>query len=324
VTSRLWLALGALVVLGALALFALPGLFEPAAPGPSAAVQPTGAAEPAPAQVVEPTPRDAGVAGAAGAAGPGEAASSNDALRRKSLAWLRDALENAPQFRVRLQAATTLGRMRSAAATEALVGALSDPHPAVRRAAVSALSRRGGPGVEAALRRAEASERDGKVKQALTRALAKAAPKPAAPQPGAGGPRYYVGVGEVVGSGLSPVLLSRVDGMVRSGVQSMGGVRLAPRGESPGAASAVLSSQSRAGFFLDVRVGEVTQDGAGTAASVSVVVGSYPGRDMRAIVKGKATLPGGTGSQADRDKAVEGAVRSALRKLPPTLARLAP
>ena len=60
----------------------------------------------------------------------------------------------------------------------------------------------------------------------------------------------------------------------------------------------------------------------GTRVAVSVIVGTYPGRDMRAILNGAATVPGSGGPEADR-AAVEGAIRGALRNLPQALSSAA-
>ena len=110
---------------------------------------------------------------------------------------------------------------------------------------------------------------------------------------------------------------------LRRKVGSLRGVRLAPSGEGTSATRAVLSRESRAGYYLDVSVSSAQYvEGTGTRASVTLIVGSYPGRNMRAMVKGTVTLQGGKGSPADKLAAAEGALQSAVRKLPSTFARL--
>jgi hypothetical protein len=51
------------------------------------------------------------------------------------------------------------------------------------------------------------------------------------------------------------------------------------------------------------------------------VLQTYPGRDIRAQVKGAATVPGAGGDAAQR-QAVDAALRSALRQLPGVMARV--
>ena len=68
-------------------------------------------------------------------------------------AYLIKLLERSTQFRVRAQAAISLGMMdKSTAAREALTAALRDAHPAVRAAAATSLGRIGGASHVVALR----------------------------------------------------------------------------------------------------------------------------------------------------------------------------
>ncbi|MEM9193221.1 MAG: hypothetical protein AAGF12_28865, partial [Myxococcota bacterium] len=52
---------------------------------------------------------------------------------------------------------------------------------------------------------------------------------------------------------------------------------------------------------------------------VSVIVNTYPGRDMRAILQGAATVQGGGSGPQARRQAIEGALSGALRRLPQAL-----
>jgi hypothetical protein len=51
-------------------------------------------------------------------------------------------------------------------------------------------------------------------------------------------------------------------------------------------------------------------------AQVSVIVGTYPGRDMRAMLSGAATVSGGGSGDSTRLEAVQAAYSGALRRLP--------
>jgi hypothetical protein len=253
------------------------------------------------------------------------------------LDFLIDTLRTGTSFRVRARAAMILARTRSPRVQEALSRALADPHPGVRAVAASGLGKQG-PAARSSLEQALGRERDRKVQRAMQSALAKldgstapaARPQPAAssvssaPPPVTGLPRYYVGIGKATDPGrqLSSGSLGQVDAALRGGVARLSGVRVAPSGESPSAAKQVLGSDSRTGFYLDVSVASVTHDpGVGTRAAVNVMVGTYPGRDMRAMLKGAATLPGAPDDEESRLAAAQGALQSALRKLPGVFAQ---
>ena len=70
-----------------------------------------------------------------------------------------------------------------------------------------------------------------------------------------------------------------------------------------------------AGFYIDTSIVKVDKSAGNTRVVVSVVVNTYPGRDMRAILQGAATVPGATDQRAE-ERAIEGAIRGALRRLP--------
>ena len=95
----------------------------------------------------------------------------------------------------------------------------------------------------------------------------------------------------------------------------MEGVRVAPDGENNRAAERILREARLTGYFVDSSIVRIEETGGGTRAVVSVIVGTYPGRDMRAILQGAATVPGATGEGAVR-AAIEGALRGAMRRLP--------
>mgnify|MGYP001948514249 CR=1 FL=1 len=62
--------------------------------------------------------------------------------------------------------------------------------------------------------------------------------------------------------------------------------------------------------------------GGGLRARVSVVLQSYPDRNIRSMLNGSATVMGATGTQAQQ-QAIEGAIRGALRNLPQAMAAAA-
>jgi hypothetical protein len=92
---------------------------------------------------------------------------------------------------------------------------------------------------------------------------------------------------------------------------------LAPENEAPKAAERVLRSEKLVGYFVDSSVTKIeTRPDGSVRAQVSVIIGTYPGRDIRAMLSGAATVSGGGTGEAAKLQAVEAAFTGALRRLP--------
>lgn len=242
--------------------------------------------------------------------------------------YLVQLLSGSSQFRVRAQAAISLGGVPSDANVLAALGrALKDEHPAVRAAAANSLGRLADPSSLAALR-AATSDREEPVRTAATAAVARiqsasgsgsgsvaATPTPTGPA------RYYVAVGTPASraTGITDSDLLAAHQTLKQRVQEMEGVVLAPANESNSTAEKVLRSRKLKGVYLESAVTSLENkpDGA-VRAVVSVVVATYPGRDMRAVMQGAATALGGGNIKG---QAVEAAFKSALRQLPQAMVR---
>ncbi len=244
--------------------------------------------------------------------------------------YLIRLLRTSSTFRVRAQAALSLGRLdASPEIVEALSGALRDDHPAVRTAAAASLEQLGDPSAIDALRAAR-RDRDATVRNAVVRAMrslervARTRPRTEPvpdERPETGPARYYVGVGMPGSQGdVDRAVLARVREFIETRLREMDGVALAPRDESPQRARRVLSSRRLTGYFLDSSIVRVEQRSGGTRAVVSVIVGTYPGRDMRVILQGAATVQGGGSGPQVQQQAIEGALTGALRRLPQAMA----
>jgi len=243
--------------------------------------------------------------------------------------YLIKLLEGSSQFRVRAQAAISLGTVEaSQGAVEALTKALRDVHPAVRAAAATSLGRVGGTSSLVALRGLERDTEE-PVRSAARAALAKiasTAPErvdPVGPPDVPSGPAlYYVAVAQPATrvTSLDKQLLIKAHAFIKQRVGQMQGVRLAPDAESFQAAEQVLKKQRLKGFYLDSSIVSVEKrPGGETRIAVSVIVATYPGRDMRAIMQGAATVTG-AGSQTYH-QALEGAYSGALRQLSQAFSR---
>lgn len=242
-------------------------------------------------------------------------------------------LATSSQFRVRAQAALALaGTPDDPQVAAALTRALSrDEHPAVRAASASALERLRPPSALGALRTALRDE-DKAVRAAAKRALAEVeraaslAAKSSSSGSSAGQPRdtggaavYYVGVGLPASRvpAVSPAVLRSLREHVAREVVQISGVRLAPEQETSAAAERELKQQKMAGYFIDSSITNVeTKPDGSIRAQVSVIVGTYPGRDMRAMLSGAATISGSGSGESARLEAIQAAYTGALRRLP--------
>jgi hypothetical protein len=241
--------------------------------------------------------------------------------------YLIRLLQSSSQFRVRVQAAISLGTVTGASqVVRALTTALGDEHPAVRAAAANSLGRLGDPSAISSLRAVE-NDAEPPVRVAAKAAIAKlevAARRrgDAIRQEGPRGPpRFYVAMGRTASKvpEMSASELEAARRELRDRVGQMDGVVLAPEGENSADARKVLSRRKLRGYYLETSVTSVEdKPGGGTRVAVSVIVATYPGRDMRAILSGAATAMGGGDA---RRQATAAAFKSALRKLPQAMGR---
>jgi hypothetical protein len=239
-------------------------------------------------------------------------------------------LGSSTSFSVRAQAALALGRVTPTSEVRtALTAALRDEAPAVRAAAASAMQRLGDAQLLAALRAAVGSERDATVRDAEQRAIASieaggssgssggsSASATATPR-NTGTPRYYVAVGQPGdnSSALSAAEIASLQRFIADQVGGVEGVVLAPSGETAAAGTRALRSNRLVGYFVDASVVSVEQTAEGTTARVSIILATYPGRDMRAMLSGSARVPNARGPEAVQ-RAVQGAVQGSLRRMP--------
>jgi hypothetical protein len=242
--------------------------------------------------------------------------------------YLIKLLQGSSQFRVRAQAAISLGTVESSSVTmAALSAALKDVHPAVRAAAASSLGRIGDSSSLSALR---ALERDVEepVRSAARASIERLAnaqpPTQKEPPPAEDGPvLYYVSVAEPSAtrvSSLDHAALGKARAFIKERVGQIQGVVVAPDSEDSQAAERVLKKRRLKGFYIDSSIVSIEKKQSGaTRVAVSVIVATYPGRDMRAIMQGAATVTG-AGDQA-YGQAMEGAFTGALRQLSQALAR---
>ncbi|MGF1469694.1 MAG: HEAT repeat domain-containing protein [Sandaracinaceae bacterium] len=230
--------------------------------------------------------------------------------------YLLEMLSTSSMFRVRTQAAISLGDVRTEPAVlRGLSRALGDEHPAVRAAAARSLARHGDPSVLDALRR-HRSDAEAVVRSAVEDAI-RELERAATGGSTAGPARFYVGVGRPASRDpeVDRGVLDGARAFIVEVTSEMDGVRLAPADETPRAARAVLAQRPMVGIYLDASIVELeTTPSGGLRARVSIVVQSYPARNIQAELGGAATVIGGSGPRAQR-AAVHGAFRAAMRNL---------
>jgi hypothetical protein len=238
---------------------------------------------------------------------------------------LRD-LARAPDFRVRVSAAVTLGHTRPLGAREALETALGDKHPAVRIAAANALAELGDPLAVAALARRSASETSASVKAQMQSAIQQLQRGVTADQGGARrglGPnvRYLVRLGPMRNStGIrGEEMRSVLHDATRSRARGLKGAAVAVDGDS-----ALLAQASGRRLPVITLEGSLTQLAESRIASgfqVQAHVEFLVRREqiLKGTLTGGATTYGTTPTLTDlgrrqlQDDAVGGAVESALR-----------
>ena len=241
-------------------------------------------------------------------------------------AYLIQLMGTSSSFRVRAQAALSLGGMGpSATSTQALVTTLRDADSTVRAAAAQSLGRIGDASALSALHGIE-HDSEAAVAQAATAAIASitsrgpggtSPPSTGSVTAPSGPAHYYIGVGDPGSTvaGIDPSLLAAARSTAVSTITATSGVVVAPAGESASAARAAIRGRSLCGRFIDISITalETRPDGA-IHTVVSVIVQDYPEHNIRAMLSGNATASGVSGVSGQR-AVINAAVQGALRGL---------
>jgi hypothetical protein len=235
-------------------------------------------------------------------------------------------LSSSGNYRVRVQSAQSLGRIRDPLTVPALVRALADNHTAVRASAALALGRIGAPEALSSLRRLAADRRQPATVrtqcqraidqiQRMSRMATKAPPSNSTTEP----PRYYVGVGEMGNTtGVRPGRLERtLQQLVREELLRAGsGIEVAPANEPIRRTKRILQRRNLRGYYVQGSVTRLEEVAGRVHAVVSIMVLSNPERDLRMMLQGRGTAGGqGSASSETEQAALAGAVRGAVSRL---------
>ncbi len=137
---------------------------------------------------------------------------------------------------------------------------------------------------------------------------------------GPGRPQYLVAVGMpgAKAERVSRQMLFDARVFLSEKLLELDGVELAPDDLTPADAAREIVKRKLYGFYLESSIVTLEPKGAGVRAVVSIIVLSYPGRDMRGMLRGAATASGRY-SAATAEQAIQGAFVGALRRLPTAL-----
>lgn len=99
---------------------------------------------------------------------------------------------------------------------------------------------------------------------------------------------------------------------------ALNGVELAPDELTPADAKREIAQRKLYGYYIESSIVTLESTGAGVRAVVSMIVLSYPGREMRGMLRGAATASGRYNPET-AEQAIQGAFLGALRHLPAVL-----
>jgi hypothetical protein len=233
-------------------------------------------------------------------------------------------LSSGADFRLRVDAALSLGRMKSAEGYAPLVGALDDAHPAVRAAAAAALAALGRREAIEPIRAHLAHEPAPSVQSQLRAAADKLSPPVAIAEAPRRKAKVFVKVGQLrnVTTSRGPEVTEIFRGATRAKAAELPGVELLG---DDAESNAQAAARKLPVLVLDGVVNRLAQGAAGERPSVSAQVEftfrKIPEHSLRGTVTGIARAEGDSprGRQRMSDlesQALCGAVESAMRGAP--------
>ena len=252
---------------------------------------------------------------------------ADSAQDRERVRQLVSLLGNS-DFRVRVQACLSLGRVGGPGARSPLERALRDHQAAVRAAAAASLARLGDAAALPALRRAQ-TDSASVVRQQIEAAIRALARTHGDVDWRA--IRVAIGVGAMANRSQvrGDELRQRFRELVFAELRAAGSVAVVPD-QPPSDLVAQISRRRLNRYFVEGTVSRVTRQFApnGTVsvrAEISLMILSDPGRDLRMILSGAAAAEqsrdtfNATAERQMQDRALEGAVRGAFSRLLRTL-----
>ena len=232
----------------------------------------------------------------------------------------------ADDFRVRTNAALALGATNDDGVVQPLCTALADSSEVVRQAAAVALKRLAKSSATGCLKARLGAEQTASVKLQISRAIESletgggggggddAAAVQTAPKVVANA-KIYVSISPIANAtGRAQGDIDRIVlGAIRTKLESLGTVQIAPAKETPEAARATISKRKLKGFYLAVGVDKFDYSDGNLRVKVKVAVFTYPGKDLRGEVPAGITQSGvRPGDKASEDNLMDMAAARAI------------
>ena len=227
------------------------------------------------------------------------------------------SLKNSDDFRVRTQAALSLGGSKSSDAVEPLCDALDDDNTTVRAAAAAAIGRLHMGGGDCLERRRKA-ERNANVKSAIKQAIdvLRSEPEPDF----SSGTRFYISVGKTTDStGRGG---DEINGLVRKSMRDAAeastNILMAPATETSAQAKKRLSAHKGVkGLFLLPRVGAPQYTEKNLKIRVEIAYFTYPDKALLGMLGIPLSAQGVRGKSHDiEDQLIGAAAERAIEKVP--------
>lgn len=234
-----------------------------------------------------------------------------------SVSKLASSLQSSDDFRVRTQAALSLGGSKSTEAVEPLCDALDDDNNSVRAAAAAALGKlhMGG---EQCLTRRQKAEKDSSVKSAIKKAIEvlRTDPEPEFTSQ----TRYYVSIGKATDStGRSGDDVNNlVRKAMREAVEASSDIVMAPATETLAQAKKRISGHKGVkGLYLLPRVGAPQYADKSLKIRIEIAYFTYPDKALLGMLGIPLSAQGVKGKSRDiEDQLIEAAAQRAIQKVP--------
>lgn len=198
-------------------------------------------------------------------------------------------LKTSEDFRVRTQAALSLGASGDDLAVQPLCGALNDANVAVKVAAAAALGRLGKPAGLPCLKAAQGKETAPTAKAQMEKSIAQLegasgglAPAPATPPAPGADTKFYVAI-QVSNKTSRPA--AEVETMIRGAMQekllAVKGYAVAPKSETAAQGGQIVKGKKLKGFYLIATVEAPVYAGGDLSQTVRVSMWTYPDKALQ-------------------------------------------
>lgn len=214
--------------------------------------------------------------------------------------YLVKQLKTSDDFRVRTQAALSLGASGDGAAVEPLCGALSDSNASVKVAAAAALGKLGKAEAVRCLKSARAKESDKDVIAQIDQSVAKLSGGGDDPPAPGSDTKYYVAI-EVTNKTKRPN--AEIEALVRGAIQSKilgtSGYAVAPKSETVEKGGQIVKGKKLKGYLLIAAVDPPSYSGGNLNVTVNVTMWTYPEKALKAQFAPKLTQEGTTSTDTE-------------------------